>query len=156
MVKSYGPDTDFWYVCTATLTLEVWPWVKVMTHPFVMDNNCMKYYPDPTWQWEVLARTLFFVRVCALRPWHWRYDLGSRSWHTLWSWTTIVWNTIQIEKGVKSYPLYTIWTDGQADTETGVIPLFCLRGVGMKKIDMSIRSICAILRNRIFVEVQEL
>ena len=35
----YDPDTDFWYVCTMILTLEVWPWVKVMTHPWVMDNN---------------------------------------------------------------------------------------------------------------------
>ena len=24
-----------------------------------------------------------------------RYDLKSRSWHTLWSWTTNVWNIIQ-------------------------------------------------------------
>ena len=28
-----------------------------------------------------------------------RYDLWSRSWHTLGSWTTIVWNIIQIEHG---------------------------------------------------------
>ena len=34
-----GPDTDFQYVCTVTLTLEIWPWLKVMTHPWVMDNN---------------------------------------------------------------------------------------------------------------------
>ena len=50
-VRSYGPDTDtdFGYVCTVTLvtlTLEIWPWVKVMTHPWVMDNNCVKCYPD--------------------------------------------------------------------------------------------------------------
>ena len=32
-----------------------------------------------------------------LWPWSWRYDLGSRSWHTLWSWTTIVW-IIQIQQ----------------------------------------------------------
>ena len=43
-VRSYGPDTDFGYVCTVTLTLEVRPWVNVMTHPWVMDNNCVKYY----------------------------------------------------------------------------------------------------------------
>ena len=29
----------------------------------------------------------------------WRYDIGSRSWHTLKSWTTIVWNIIQIQLG---------------------------------------------------------
>ena len=49
-IKSYGPDTDFWYVWTVTLTLEIWLWVKVMTHPQVMDINCVKYYPDPTWR----------------------------------------------------------------------------------------------------------
>ena len=45
-VRSYGPDTDFGYVFIVTLTLEIWPWGKVMTHPWVMDNNCVKYYPD--------------------------------------------------------------------------------------------------------------
>ena len=56
-VRSYGLDTDFGYVCTVTLTLEVWPWFKVMTHPWVMDNNCVKYYPDRTRGKEVMART---------------------------------------------------------------------------------------------------
>ena len=41
-MKSYGPDTDFRYMCTVTLTLEVWPWIKVMTQYSVMDNNCAK------------------------------------------------------------------------------------------------------------------
>ena len=27
----------------------------------------------------------------------WKYGLGSRSWHTLWSWATIEWNIIQIQ-----------------------------------------------------------
>ena len=40
-VRSYGLDTDFGYECTVTLTLEIWPWVKVMTHPWVMDNKCL-------------------------------------------------------------------------------------------------------------------
>ena len=97
-VRSYGPDTDIQYVCTVTLTLEIWPWVKVMTHPWVMDNNCVKYYPDPTWQWGVMAR-IRISSMCALWPWPWRYDFGSRSWHTLASWTTIVWNIIQIQLG---------------------------------------------------------
>ena len=97
-VKSYGLDIDFVYDCTVTLALEIWPWVKVMTHPWVMDNNCVKYYPDPTWQWGVIARTRI-SSIGALWPWPWRYDLGSRSWrswHTLGSWTAIVWNVIQI------------------------------------------------------------
>ena len=95
---SYGPDTDFGYVCTVTLTLEIWPWVKVMTHPWVMDNNCVKYYPDPTWQWGVMTRTRI-PSICALWPWPWRCDLGSRSWNTYGSWTTIEWNIIQIQLG---------------------------------------------------------
>ena len=97
-VRIYGPGTDFQYVCTVTLTLEIWPWVKVMTHPLVMDNNCVKNYPDPIWQWGVIAQTRI-SSMCALWPWPWRYDLGSRSWHTLGSWTTIVWNYIQIGQG---------------------------------------------------------
>ena len=95
-VRTYGLDTDFRYMCT--LTLEIWPWVKAMTHPCVTDNNCVKYYPDPTWQWGILARTRI-SSMCALWPWPWRYELGLRSWHTLGSWTTIVWNIIQIQLG---------------------------------------------------------
>ena len=56
-VRSYGPDTDFEYVCTVTLTMEVLPWVKVKTHPWVMDNNCVKYFPDRTSGYEVMAQT---------------------------------------------------------------------------------------------------
>ena len=69
-MRSYGPDTDFGYVCTVTLTLEIWPWVKVVTHPSVTDNKCVKYYPDPTWQWGVMARTRI-SGICALLPWPW-------------------------------------------------------------------------------------
>ena len=81
-VRSYGPDTDFGYVCTLTLTFKIWSWVKVMTHPWVTDNNCLEYYPDQTWQWVVMART-GILGMCVLWPWPLRYDLGSRSLHTL-------------------------------------------------------------------------
>ena len=120
-VRSYGPDTDFHYMCTVTLTLEIWPWVKVMTHPWVMDNNCVIYYPDPTWQWGVMARTRI-SSMCALWPWPWRYDLLSRSWHILGSWTTIVWNYIQIGQGsTKLWPGHDVnrRTDRQTDRQTG-------------------------------------
>ena len=79
-VESYGPDTDIWYMCTITLTLEIWPWFKVMVLTRVIDNNCVKYYPDPTWQWLVMTRIRSFG-MYALWPWPWRYDLGSRFWH---------------------------------------------------------------------------
>ena len=65
-VKSYDPDMDFVYDWTVNLALEIWPWVKVMTHPSAMDNNCEKYYLDPTWQWRVMARTHIFCYVCTL------------------------------------------------------------------------------------------
>ena len=77
-MRSYGPDRDFGYVCTVTLTLEIWHRVKVMTRPWVMDNMCVKYYPNSTWQWGVMAGTQIFG-MCALWPWPWGYDLGSRS-----------------------------------------------------------------------------
>ena len=42
-VRSFGQDIDFGYVCNVTLTLEMWPWFKVITYPWVMDNNyCVK------------------------------------------------------------------------------------------------------------------
>ena len=49
-VESYGTDKDYGYVCTVTLTLEIWLWFKVMTHLWVEDNNRVKYYSDPTKQ----------------------------------------------------------------------------------------------------------
>ena len=144
-LKSYGPDTDFGYVCTVTLTLgqgmthpwvmdsncvkyyayptwqwryctviyfvykctvtlalKIWPWIEIMTHPWVMDNTCVKYYPYQTWQWRVMARTRN-LGMCALWPWPWRYDLGSKSWHILGPWTTIVWILSTSNMAVRSY-----------------------------------------------------
>ena len=56
MLGSYGLNkikrdwqTDIGFVFTVTLNLEIWPWFNVMKHPLVVDNNCVKYYPDPTW-----------------------------------------------------------------------------------------------------------
>ena len=64
------PGHGFWVCVHCDLTLEVWPWVKVMTHPSVMDNNCEKYYLDPTWQWRVMAGTQILLCV------HFDLDLG--------------------------------------------------------------------------------
>ena len=74
-VRSYGPNTDFGYTskCIRTLTLEMWPWVKFITHHWVMNNNCVKlrtYGPDTD-----------FGYVCKVNlTSRYRYDLGSRSW----------------------------------------------------------------------------
>ena len=52
-----------------------------MTHPWVMDNNYVKYYPNPIYQWKVTAWTL--LATCA--PWLWpvRYDLNGRKWKVM-------------------------------------------------------------------------
>ena len=54
----YGPDTYFRYVCTVTLTLKIWNYLKVMTHSGIMDNNCVKYYPDWT-----IGYPIFFEQI---------------------------------------------------------------------------------------------
>ena len=108
-------------------------WIKVIAYPWVMDNICVKYYPDPTGQWGVMARTRI-LDMCTLWPWPWRYDLRSRAWHTLWSWTTIVWNIIQIgQEGKKLWPGHDVnrRTDRQTGRRTGwflYTPQLCLRG----------------------------
>ena len=45
---------------TVTLTLRIQSLFKVMPNLWVMGNNSVKYYPDPTWQWGVKARKQFF------------------------------------------------------------------------------------------------
>ena len=49
-IRSYGPDTDLSYMYTVDLTMEIWPWVKVMTQTLIIDNCIVKYYPYPTFQ----------------------------------------------------------------------------------------------------------
>ena len=64
-----------------------------MTHSGVMDNNCVKRILIQLGN-EELGPGHRFSGICA--PWPWRYDIGSRSWHTLELWTTNVSNIIQI------------------------------------------------------------
>ena len=68
--------------------------------------------------------------MCALWHWPWRYDLGSRSWHTFGTWTIIVWNIIQRGQFVTELWSRTQseqtdrWTDRQTDGRTDrVIPI---------------------------------
>ena len=74
-----------------TLTLAKRPWVKVIIRLCdILSRSNMaarSYGPDTA------------LGMCALWPWHGRYDHGSRSWHTLESWTISVWNIIQIQLG---------------------------------------------------------
>ena len=125
-VMSYDPGHKFWVqycMCALCpwqgLTLEKLPWVKVMTHPWDLDNKCVKYYPDQTLHWRVMAWTRILA-ICAVWPWLLRYSLGSRSWHTLGSWTAILWNIIQIRQlGKKLWPRHDVnrWTDRQTGGE---------------------------------------
>ena len=97
-VRWYGQDTDFPYV---TLTLKIWPWVKVITHPWVMDTNCKRYYPNQTvltaQQWVTCMVWTGIMAMCVVWPWPWRYDLISWSWRSFRPWTTIVWNITLIQ-----------------------------------------------------------
>ena len=69
--RSSCQDTDFGYLCTATLTLELWPLVKVMTHTLVMDNNCMNYYSyDIVWcEGKAIKHQKPFSVINTLWPW---------------------------------------------------------------------------------------
>ena len=69
-----------------------------------MDNNnyyyYVKYYLDPTWQQGAMAWTPILV-MWSLWPWARKYDIGYKSWHNLWLWSTYVENIIDILYGVK-------------------------------------------------------
>ena len=68
-----------------------------------------------------MARTQI-LGMCAL--WPWPYDLGSRSWHTLGSWTTIVWNIIQIQLGSEElWPGHGFWVYVHCDLDLGGMTL---------------------------------
>ena len=95
-----------------------------MTHPWVMDKNCVKYYPDLTWQRGIMAQTRIFG-MCALWPWHWRYDLRSRSWHNLGSLTISVWNIIQIKHGIEElWPRHGFLVYMHCDLDLGDMTLY--------------------------------
>ena len=93
-VKIYGPDTDFGYMCTVTLTLEIWPWIKNLIQYWAIDNIIHMTISNMAVRRQILD-------MCALWPWLWRYDLGLKTWHTLGSWTKIGWNIILISQGGK-------------------------------------------------------
>ena len=81
----------FCHVLTVTLSIAIWPWVKVMAHLcdiLSRSNMAVGSYSLDT-----------VLDMCAVWPWPLRYVIGSRSWHNLWSWTITVWNIIQIQLG---------------------------------------------------------
>ena len=79
-VRSYGPDTKWTDRRTDGQTDRQTGWFLYNPPNFVCggyNNNCLKFYPDPTRQWGVMAWTQI-LGMCTLWPWPWRYDLGSR------------------------------------------------------------------------------
>ena len=136
----YGPDTDLGYVCTVTLTLEIWPWVKVIVHPLVMENTCVKYYLNPTWHWDGTD----FGYVCTVTV-----------TLEIWLWIKVMTHPSDMDNNcVKYYPEGTScngvmasdtkWTDGrtdrQADGQTGWFPYYqtlFARGGGYNKYTCS-------------------
>ena len=111
-VRSYGAGTDFRYVCTVTLTLEVWHWVKVMTILWVKNNNYVKSYLDPTWKWGVLGRTQI-LGMCALWLDLGDMILGQGHDTPLGHGQQLCEVLSRSNMAVRSYGPDTIWTDGQ-------------------------------------------
>ena len=71
-------------------------------------KSLVKYHPNQSFWWKVMAKTPSIFPMCTFWTWPWRYDLG-QGW-TLWplpfrwlgsrslgSWITIVWNISQIK-----------------------------------------------------------
>ena len=62
--------------------------------------------------------------ICALWPWPLRYDLGSKSWHTLGLWRTIVWYIIQIQLDSEELlPRHGFWVCVHCDLDLGNMTL---------------------------------
>ena len=94
-VRINESSKDISFVCTVTLASVIWPGVKVM--------SCFGHGQQLC---EILSRSILAVRnygririsdMCALWYWPWRYYPVLMKWHTLGSWTTIVWYIIQIQ-----------------------------------------------------------
>ena len=65
-VRRYGPDTEFGYACTVTLTLDIWPLVKVITHPWVMGQHLCEILS----KCNEVVRSYGRTRILAMsRPW---------------------------------------------------------------------------------------
>ena len=48
LISIYGPHTDFGLCVPCDFDLRDMTFGQVMTHPWIKDNNCVKYYPDQT------------------------------------------------------------------------------------------------------------
>ena len=94
--------------------------------PSGKDNNCVKNYPDTTWQWEVMAQTRI-LRMCALWPWiHWEcvhcdLDLGDMTLGQGHDWVMDN-NCVKYDQDqtrVLEIMARRRWTDWQTNQQTG-------------------------------------
>ena len=109
------------YVLTGQIppTLEIWPWVKVMTHSLVMDNNYMKYNPHLSNSWKVMVRKKMPCVNCDL-------DLGDMTLSQ--GHDKIVWYIITIHFGSEElWPGHGFWVCVHCDLD-------------IKRYDLELRS----------------
>ena len=120
-VRSYGPDTDFGYMCTVIMFLEKWPWSRTFITLKHGQQKCK------TLSRSNMARAMTMtlsLTICSQWTWSSRYHLGAIFLQILGSCTTIVYNIIKIEQGSKK--LWSIHdlnrqTDKQKDWNTAFV-----------------------------------
>ena len=83
--------SDHFLFLSMTLILEILPsWHNLGSKTTILWNII-----------EIQHESMWYMGMCALRPWPWRYDRESRWWRTIGSWITSVWNVIHIGQGGK-------------------------------------------------------
>ena len=130
-VSRYGPGRWFGYVFTAPLTFEIWPWPKVVTSAWTMDNNWVKYYLDPTWQWGVMARTMILSICVHSDIYLWEMTLVQGHDTPLGHGKQLGEILTRLDKGVRSYGPNTVnrGRDRQTDRQDGsYIPQYFVCG----------------------------
>ena len=89
LVMSYCPEKDYGYVCSVTLTFEIWPWFKIMTHPWVMD---------------ILSKSAFIVEIYGSNK-NYGYVCTMTLTLEIWLWFKGMTNTwVEDNNHVKYYP----------------------------------------------------
>ena len=113
--KELWPRHRFCLSIHCNLILDIWPWFNVMTHPCVMDNNCVKYYKDQHGSQELWSGHRFWLSVhCDL--YFGDMTLGQGHDTSLGHEEQLCEILSRSDKGVRSYIPDTMWTDGRGDS----------------------------------------